>query len=363
MGIVRLLLALSVLALHCKGIFGLTLVNGDVAVQAFYIISGFYMAMVLTEKYNKRGARNYKVFITNRLMKILPIYWSILLSFILLGLAAYFFIESDYIFEYYIKNYAVLTPLNWLFIILTNVFIVGQDLLFLIGYNPINQAYFFQINYGEASLSLHRFLFLKQAWTLSLELYFYLLAPFINRMKTSVLIIFFALSLILRFYVYSLGYTYRPWSYQFFPFEIAFFLLGIFSYRFYAQNFNKFSNLSSRGVLLALLLITFSFQFLPFNDSYVLGYSYLILVAASLPMVFFLTKNNKLDKLIGDLSYPVYISHTLIMLLFVKFITPEFFGIAVAIASIIVSIFLNKLIGDPIDKWRQKRAQANILTV
>jgi len=363
MGIIRLLLALSVLALHCKGIFGLTLVNGDVAVQAFYIISGFYMAMVLSEKYNKRGWGNYKVFITNRLMKILPIYWSILLSFILLGLAAYFLIDSDYVFEYYIENYAVLTPLNWLLTILTNILVVGQDLLFLIGYNPLNQTYFLQTNYGEASLSLHRFLFLKQAWTLSLELYFYLLAPFINRIKTSILVIFFVLSLMLRLYVYSIGFTYRPWSYQFFPFEIAFFLLGVFSYRFYARYFSDFSMLLSRWVFFLLLLLTLSFQFFPFNDSYLLHYSYLIIVAASLPMLFFLTKNSKLDKLIGDLSYPVYISHTLIMLLFIKFITPELFGIAVAVVSIIVSIFLNRLIGEPIDKWRQKRAQANISTV
>ena len=35
---------------------GLTMADGVVAVEAFYIIPGFYMALVLNEKYNFPGA-------------------------------------------------------------------------------------------------------------------------------------------------------------------------------------------------------------------------------------------------------------------------------------------------------------------
>lgn len=66
MGILRLLLAISVIIAHTESVFGVRLVGGVIAVQAFYIISGFYMAMILTEKYI--GKNSYKLFITNRLL-------------------------------------------------------------------------------------------------------------------------------------------------------------------------------------------------------------------------------------------------------------------------------------------------------
>ena len=75
MGIIRFILASSVIALHCNSLLGLRLVGGDIAVQAFYIISGFYMALVLDGKYNATNWNGYKLFIGNRLLKLYPIYW------------------------------------------------------------------------------------------------------------------------------------------------------------------------------------------------------------------------------------------------------------------------------------------------
>ena len=37
------------------------------------MISGFYMAMILTEKYC--GPGSYRLFLTNRFLRIYPIYW------------------------------------------------------------------------------------------------------------------------------------------------------------------------------------------------------------------------------------------------------------------------------------------------
>ena len=51
MGLIRTLLAISVVLAHSSPIFGIKLVGGQVAVQAFYMISGFYMTLVLNEKY------------------------------------------------------------------------------------------------------------------------------------------------------------------------------------------------------------------------------------------------------------------------------------------------------------------------
>lgn len=58
MGLARLLLALSVVLAHLPVLLG-PLVNGHVAVQGFFIISGFYMALILDSKYHtdKRGRK------------------------------------------------------------------------------------------------------------------------------------------------------------------------------------------------------------------------------------------------------------------------------------------------------------------
>src|SRR5450759_1833879 len=78
MGIIRVLLALSVVAAHFGGIWNLRFVGGQVAVQSFYIISGFYMSLILNEKYVGKN-KSYKLFITNRFLRLYPIYWTVLL--------------------------------------------------------------------------------------------------------------------------------------------------------------------------------------------------------------------------------------------------------------------------------------------
>jgi hypothetical protein len=35
--------------------------------------------------------------------------------------------------------------------------------------------------------------------------------------------------------MYQNGFNYDPWTYRFFPFEISFFVIGIFSFRFYKK--------------------------------------------------------------------------------------------------------------------------------
>ena len=52
MGTIRLLLAISVVIAHSNPFFGQRLWEGEIAVELFFIISGFYMALILNEKYN-----------------------------------------------------------------------------------------------------------------------------------------------------------------------------------------------------------------------------------------------------------------------------------------------------------------------
>src|SRR5262245_24943622 len=73
MGVLRCLLALSVLLVHdADGWF--KLIDGVAAVQCFFVISGFYMALVLNERYAQLGS-----FYANRALRLLPTYWAVLL--------------------------------------------------------------------------------------------------------------------------------------------------------------------------------------------------------------------------------------------------------------------------------------------
>jgi len=72
MGSLRFFLAFSV-----AFAFGLPLgfPTSDIAVQSFYVISGFYMALVLNEKY---GPGSYWLFVSNRLLRLWPAYFVVL---------------------------------------------------------------------------------------------------------------------------------------------------------------------------------------------------------------------------------------------------------------------------------------------
>src|SRR5215475_13496698 len=69
MGTLRFLLAFSVAYGHLGK--PLSFPTSDVAVQSFFVISGFYMALVLNEKY---GPNSYWLFISNRLLRLWPAY-------------------------------------------------------------------------------------------------------------------------------------------------------------------------------------------------------------------------------------------------------------------------------------------------
>ena len=77
MGTIRFLLAFSVVFAHMD-LHSQFFNNGSDAVQLFFIISGFYMFMVLKEKYVKLD-RSYWYFISNRFLRLYPIYFLILI--------------------------------------------------------------------------------------------------------------------------------------------------------------------------------------------------------------------------------------------------------------------------------------------
>jgi len=351
MGILRFLLAISVVLAHSTTIGGIQLVAPDTAVQTFYVISGFYMALVLDSKYKEKS---YKLFISNRLLRIYPIYWIVLsLTFFLIIISVFIGNSSSKIMLWKeITGHGFETFYLFLVAVFSNIFLFFQDWLIFLKYDNINEKLQFVSDFHGNKGVLYGLMLIPQAWTIGVELMFYLLAPFLVKRNNFILSIILFLSLTFRFIMYKNGFNYDPWTYRFFPFEISLFVIGIFSFRLYKKikkNEISFTNFA----LPIVLFLTLSYQFF---DSEIARYSYIIIISILIPFVFKKTKLNNFDKKIGDLSYPIYICHILIWLVLEKIPIPMLHnGLVLVVLSSIFGLLLNHFITEPIEIYRQNK--------
>lgn len=308
MGILRLLLALAVVIAHSSPIFGLHLTGGVIAVQAFYIISGFYMALILNEKYIGKN-NSYKLFISNRFLRLYPIHWLILILSVLSSIAIGVITKGETYarLDIYVEHYQNMSVGSLVFLIFTNIFIFLQDLVLFMGLDTNSGNLFFTTNFRDSTPMLFKFNFIPQAWTIGLELTFYMIAPFITRRKTIVIIGLIFCSLFLRILLYKNNFDYDPWTFRFFPTELVFFLFGIIGYRIYCKiKFIEISKILNQFIFGFLILFILVYSLIPFQyKSYLFLFSFFI----GIPFVFKYSKKWSKDRYIGELSYPIYISH------------------------------------------------------
>lgn len=361
MGVIRFLLALAVVIGHSGKIFGYQMVPGGLAVQAFYMISGFYMALVLNEKYINKD-NSYKLFISSRLLRLFPSYWVVLLCTLLFSaIIALLTGGADWgpTLNLYREYAPDMSFLSLAFLIFTNIFIFFQDIVIFLGLNVDTGNLFFTPDISATYPKVFNFLFIPQAWTVGLELVFYIIAPFLVRRKSWLLLTLIALSIFLRFFLIHLGYGNDPKNYRFFPNELALFLLGAVAYKIYAKI--KLKELKKNfAILLFVVIIAFTivYDVITFEYKYI---TFLVILFIGLPYLFLWTKNMTYDRLIGELSYPIYICHILILTIVLSFKidNPIFIQggvcIAVCVLSVLFGSVMNKFIEIPLDKYRQRR--------
>lgn len=354
MGFLRLILALSVLIDHLPKATWEGFLPGSVAVEAFFIISGFYMALILSDKYDSRT--DYWLFLSNRVLRLLPIYWLIALVVIILSCLSFYFQNNPAKFSIYIEYFNELHSLALIYFIFTNFLVIGQDIIYFIGLNS-DGLFSFASDFRQTTPQLHSFLLVPQAWSLSLELMFYIFAPLLSRQPTRILISIILASFSIRLFTYNIGLNFDPWTNRFFPIELGMFLIGMLLYR--TRRF--FAPSKTASIFLIALLFSYiaAYPLIPI-DTTVLRveakpWVFYLLFTTCLPVLFQMTKASKVDRWIGELSFPLYISHLAVIAIMRPLgLTNSFFVVS---AVLIFSILLVKFVAKPIDSFRASRVK------
>lgn len=350
MGVTRLLLAVSVLLAH-TGIQAL--LGGVLAVQVFFMISGYLISFVLTEA--KTYSRTSDFYI-NRALRILPLYWVVASLAILFHLVESFFFERSAL----LNAYSDMPPLGRYFLGISNITVLGQDQVFFLSVKDSTLQY--SGDFSNSEVQLWQGLLIPPAWSLGVELAFYIVAPFILLNKKR-LLVFFALSLALRIIFIFLGFGMNdPWSYRFFPTELAVFLAGAISHQFIAPRLANLAkntqNLVGSIMVVASTAIIVLAPALPIAKGlqtlFVLSF---FLVA--LPSLFCFQKKRKFDKLLANLSYPFYIFHWLVIDI-LRIVVPnlQIGGVGFALVALFTTLATSwlsvRFLEVPVEKLRKR---------
>jgi len=305
MGTVRFLLALCVVVTHSPGsaILGFPLLNGITAVQCFYVISGFLITMVLNERAEYQNPRNFYL---SRYLRLWPTY-------AVVALLSLIFFNWGRMFG------QLPSLLHWpdlAFVAFSNLTLFFQDWFLFVRFDNghLIPAADFSAWPGA---QVNSFLLVPQCWSIGVELTFYAIAPFVCRRWWSIaaLAVFGAVTraIIAKLFPPFAG----PWLYRFAPSEMLLFASGGLAYfisRAICPSCPKaFKRLSyvALGCFSAVVFGLLPNAWLGANISTLnlMLFPVLSLLVISLGSLFYGMRDNKWDQYIGELSYPMYISH------------------------------------------------------
>ena len=316
MGTLRFFLAISIIVAHAGPVFGVSLVDARLAVQLFYLLSGFSMAFVWQGKYATSQAP-LRTFFIGRALRIYPQYFMVSVPAILLSVYVWLAFDRHPIAQ---ALHSPVHGIGGVWIYLQQVVLVGMESHFFLQ-RAADGTLAFCLNFHQgADPQLHYYMFVPQAWMLSLQLVFYLLVPLLlprPRLCVAVLLLSFAARL---GGWWGLGLNTDPWTHRFVLFEVGVFLLGVFSYDLYRRLQTRRPDLLARaalgwGGLAVLSALALALGLPQVRQSLGEAAYWVVLLAAVplLPVMFHTTMKLRWDRYLGDLSYPIYISHLLVM--------------------------------------------------
>lgn len=339
MGFLRLLLAFAVVLGHGGGYANLIFVNGSAAVYCFFIISGFYIALLLDTAYMGRPMAFY----INRVLRLYPAYFCVLVVAIVYREATVGDISAFFSNGVKEKSWAVVS----------NILFVGMDYL---RFNATS-------DFGYPA----NWRIIPQAWSLDVELMFYAIAPIFlawSKIKHFVKFgVFFLLALLAWIISSNIGYREFP-LWVTLPKYLVFFASGAVSYAIYFYIKIHFDFIFKDhyfviAFFIGLIIISASYSADVYEDRE-LGAKNMALYFAMviwLPFLFLGTCCFKFDRYIGELSYPVYVVHLLIINIMADY---GWLGyqwkstVALLFFVVIAAIAVRHFIENPVERLRVK---------
>jgi peptidoglycan/LPS O-acetylase OafA/YrhL len=358
MGTLRFLLALSVVIFHTTSFFGFPVLNGFEAVSVFFILSGFYMSLILNEKYIKKSG-SYFLFISNRILRIYPLYLIALFAILAFSLIKFLagvpgpenFYHRFFLFFSHSPGNTI--PFNILpdfinYVVRNITLVFTTDYFFLTSKNPLT-------------------LILPQAWSLQREMFFYLFAPFLARRSLKVLLIIFVLYITIFFYWIDPSNILPKNLLLYACLEsMFFFFLGMFSYKAYVfLKKRSIPQLILKLSFLGMIIYTVFYVFIPqvfrLSINLPVDINYCLFIAIISPFLFMFGQKNSIDKFLGEISYPIFITHVFFIKVFYNIPgIPQgnsIFTLFVIVFTFLTSWIFVKYVDRRINSFRQKRVK------
>lgn len=351
MGILRLFLAISVVVGHTGPFLGLSLMPSSEAVRIFFMISGFYMSLVLSGVYRGKPL----LFYSNRLLRLYPTF--VVAQIVVLAVTFIFLLPSGEWTGAFLRNVAAG---HWdppmLVALIPNLTMFGSDVMYLLHHGQSGWHFTFGVAPPAGDPEAGRtglYLMNPPAWSIGIELWFYLLAPWLCALRSRMLVLVAVASLALQLWIDHL----HPWSsYFFFPACLCFFLYGLIAERL--TRHPSLKSLTARiGVPAAIigLVLLLAREFIPLFRNY--SWMHYCVAWGLLLFLFQQAKHISWDRWVGDLSYPVYILHLPVMLLVgaVLGYADVYWVLAVTLGLATIAMVC---VERPIDRWRHRRTLA-----
>jgi peptidoglycan/LPS O-acetylase OafA/YrhL len=348
MGVFRLCLAFCVVLSHGLNV-PIPAARADVAVQTFYIVSGFYMGLVLTEKYHY-----FSSYFTNRLLRLYPAYFAVAAVTLAHSLARWAVGRSaaDPGLLLHETHFAPLDLAAKAYVVGTNLLLWGQDVALFLKLTPDGHGFEFTSNFMATYPHVEKFLLVPQAWSLSIELGFYLLAPWLVRRSTRALVAILAVTLAARVALAAVGLSFDPWTYRFFPVEVGSFVLGVLLYRSlkWRRSSRAVQWIAWAGLIAATLLLS------AVPDNWMTRVAFYAYCAWALPLAFQLSRTSRLDRYLGELSYPVYLVHLLVIgVALYSGWSGRSLALLIGVMVLGAAILIHELVQKPVDRYRATR--------